>query len=153
MRARESPAALLLTGHHAQTPAVLDHSRALPQGDGSAGPAFTRRAEGGERNLIVLDACDVLDNAFAVRRPGIDAEGEVISRRGHVRLFYPIRLGLEFKERPRLPKRSGLEWDSVRPLKSPVSPSAPTRNVAFGSAPCLICALGYHRSASRRLDV
>ena len=27
-------------------------------------------------------------------------------------------------------------------LKSPVSPSAPTRHVAFGSAPCLICALG-----------
>src|SRR5215469_8265880 len=29
--------------HRAQTPAVLDHSRALPQGDGSAGPAFGRR--------------------------------------------------------------------------------------------------------------
>src|SRR5262245_40414220 len=41
---------------HAQTPAVLDHSRTLPQGDGRAGPAFTRRAIGGERNLIVLDA-------------------------------------------------------------------------------------------------
>src|SRR5215831_16991214 len=36
-----SPAALLLTGHHAQAPAVLDHSRTLPQGDGRAGPAFT----------------------------------------------------------------------------------------------------------------
>ena len=32
--------------------------------------------------------------------------------------------------------RTGLELDSVRPLKSPVSPSAPTRNVEFGSAPC-----------------
>src|SRR5262249_579609 len=40
-----------------------------------------------------------------------------------------------FKEKPRLPKRAGLELDRVRPLKSPVSPSAPTRNVAFGSAP------------------
>src|SRR6516225_6553690 len=29
--------------HHAQTPAVLDHSRALPQGDGRARPAFTGR--------------------------------------------------------------------------------------------------------------
>src|SRR5215472_9019510 len=46
------------------------------------------------------------------------------------------------EEKPRLPKKTGPEADSVRPLKSPVSPSAPTRNVAFGSAPCLICALG-----------
>src|SRR5262245_47742342 len=35
------PAALLLTGRHAQAPAVLDHSRTLPQGDGRAGPTFT----------------------------------------------------------------------------------------------------------------
>ena len=73
---------------------------------GVPGPALDRGSVGCQRDLIVLDASDVLDNAFAVRRPGIDAEGEVISRRGHVRLFYPIRLGLEFKERPRLPKRS-----------------------------------------------
>ena len=84
----------------------------MPQGDGSAGPAFTRRAEGGERNLIVLDACDVLDNAFAVRRPGIDAEGEVISRRGHVRLFYPIRLGLDSKKGPGFLRGRGLSWQS-----------------------------------------
>src|SRR5262249_21170454 len=38
------PAALLLTRHHAQAPAVLHHSRTLPQGDGRTGPAFTRRA-------------------------------------------------------------------------------------------------------------
>ena len=38
-------------------------------------------------------------------------------------------------EKPRLPKKTGPELDSVRPLKSPVSPSAPTRPVAFGSAP------------------
>jgi hypothetical protein len=69
----------LLTRHHAQAPAVLNHSRALPQGDGGAGPAFTRRAIGGERNLIVLDAGDVFDDAFAVRCPPIDAEGEVSS--------------------------------------------------------------------------
>jgi hypothetical protein len=42
---------------------------------GHAGPAFTRRAVGGEGSLIVLDAGDVLDNAFAVGCPGIDAEG------------------------------------------------------------------------------
>ena len=56
----------LLTGHHAQTPAVLDHSRALPQSDGRARPALAGGEEGGERDLIVLDASDVLDNAFAV---------------------------------------------------------------------------------------
>src|SRR5262245_55255884 len=46
------------------------------------------------------------------------------------------------EEKPRLLKKTGPEVDNVRPLKSPVSPSFPTRNVAFGSAPCLICALG-----------
>ena len=44
----------------AQAPAVLDHSRALPQGDGGARPAFTGGEEGGERDLIVLDASHVL---------------------------------------------------------------------------------------------
>jgi hypothetical protein len=45
--------------------------------------------EGGERNLIV-DASDVLHDAFAVRRPGIDAEGEVSSiRLGHLRPLLP----------------------------------------------------------------
>jgi hypothetical protein len=52
---------------YAQTPAVLNHSRALPQRDGRVGPALTCRAVGCQRDLIVLDACDVLDNAFAVR--------------------------------------------------------------------------------------
>src|SRR5262249_54392040 len=57
-----------------------------PQGDGSTGPALTGGEEGGERDLIVLDASDVLHDAFAVRRPGIDAEGEVSSKRlGHLR--------------------------------------------------------------------
>jgi len=50
-------------------------------------------------------------------------------------------LGLDSKKMPRPPKRTGLELNRARPLKSPVSPSAPTRNVAFGSAPCLSCAL------------
>src|SRR5262245_34050251 len=56
--------------------------------EGSARPALAGREEGGERDLIVLDASDVLDNAFAVRGPRIDAEGEVSSkRRGHLRLL------------------------------------------------------------------
>src|SRR5262249_31478674 len=45
----------------------------------------------------------------------------------------PIRIASKIK--PRLPKWTGLELDRVRPLKSSVSPSAPTRNVAYGSAP------------------
>jgi len=66
-----------------QAPAVLDHSRALPQCDGSPRPAFAGGAEGGERDLVILDAGDVLDDAFPVSGPGIDAEGEVGSRCGH----------------------------------------------------------------------
>src|SRR5215472_17017529 len=80
----------LLTRHHAQAPAVLDHSRTLPQGDWSPRPALAGGEEGGERNLIVLDASDMLHDAFAIRGPGIDAEGEVSSkRRGHLRLLLP----------------------------------------------------------------
>src|SRR5215831_18178984 len=64
-------------------------------------------------------------------------------RRTHAaRVGAPSRSALCLKEKPRLPKKTGPELDSVRPLKSPVSPSAPTQHVAFGSAPCLICALG-----------
>src|SRR5262249_30639439 len=84
-----SPTAATSALRHAQAPAVLDHSRTLPQGDGGTGPAFAGGAEGDKRNLIVLDAGDVLDNALAVGRPGIDAEGEVISRRGHLRPLLP----------------------------------------------------------------
>jgi hypothetical protein len=54
----------------------------MPQGDGRAGPAFTRRAVGSERNLIVLDAGDVLHHAFAVRG---DAESKVSPECGHLR--------------------------------------------------------------------
>jgi hypothetical protein len=54
--------------YYAQASAVLDHSRTLPQGNGDAGPTLASGAIGGERNLIVLDASDVLYDAFAVRR-------------------------------------------------------------------------------------
>src|SRR5690348_283050 len=66
-----------------QGPTVLDHSRTLSQCDGRAGPAFAGCAIGGERTLVVLDACDVLHDAFAVRCPSIDAEGEVRARYRH----------------------------------------------------------------------
>src|SRR5262245_51118561 len=79
-RRRPGTSCSLLTRHHAQAPAVLDHPRALPQGDGRAGPAFAGGAIGGERNLIVLDAGDVFDDAFAVRCPRIDAARNVTFR-------------------------------------------------------------------------
>src|SRR5262245_34796610 len=49
----------------------------MPQGGRRAGPAFAGGSESSERNLIVLDACDVLHDAFAVGCPGIHAEGEM----------------------------------------------------------------------------
>ena len=42
-----SSEALLLTGHHAQAPAVLDHSRALPP------PCSARRSPGAEFAAII----------------------------------------------------------------------------------------------------
>ena len=42
--------ATLVRPSHAQAPAVLDHSRTLPQCDGGAGPAFAGGAEGSERD-------------------------------------------------------------------------------------------------------
>ena len=56
---------------------------------GVPGPAFAGGAVGGERDLIVLDASDMLHHAFAISGPGIDAEGEVSSQSGHLRLLLP----------------------------------------------------------------
>jgi hypothetical protein len=53
---------------YAQGSAVLDRSHTLPQGNGGAGPTLAGGAMRGERNLIVLDAGDMLYDAFAVRR-------------------------------------------------------------------------------------
>ena len=61
----------------------------LPQGDRRARPALAGGAVSGKCNRIVLDAGDVFDDAFAVRCPSIDAEGEVSSRRGHLRPLLP----------------------------------------------------------------
>ena len=52
--------ATLVRPSHAQAPAVLDHSRTLPQGDGGAGPAFAGGAEGGERDLVILAMCSTI---------------------------------------------------------------------------------------------
>ena len=77
----------LLTRHHAQAPAVLDHSRTLPQSDGCTGPAFAGGAERGEGKLVIFDAGNMLDDALAVGRPGVDAKGEVSSQCAHVGPF------------------------------------------------------------------
>src|SRR5262252_5407970 len=88
-KCRITAVSVLGTSHHAKPPAVLDHSRTLPQGDGSTRPALAGGEEGGERDLIVLDAGDVLDDAFAVRCPSIDAEGKVSSQLAHLRPLLP----------------------------------------------------------------
>jgi hypothetical protein len=55
----------------------FEGARARPaQRDGRARPAFAGRAEGSERNLVILDAGDVLHDAFAVGRPGVNTESE-----------------------------------------------------------------------------
>ena len=60
--------------------AILDHARALVQRDGCTRPALAGGAEGDECGLIVPHAGDVLHDALAVRRPAVDAEGEMIRR-------------------------------------------------------------------------
>jgi hypothetical protein len=40
--------------YHAQAPAVLDHSRTVPQGYGNARPALAGGTEGGESQLVIL---------------------------------------------------------------------------------------------------
>jgi hypothetical protein len=94
-------------------------------------PRFLRFTEPG-------DKCGVDQLAMTGRPAGRGKSRPVVLLSGGSgRLRDPLP-----EEKPRLPKKTGPEADSVRPLKSPISPSAPTRNVAFGSAPCLICALG-----------
>ena len=48
-----------------------------------------QRSQAARYNLVVLDASDVLDDAFTIGCPGIDAESEVSSRCGHFRYFLP----------------------------------------------------------------
>jgi Tripartite tricarboxylate transporter family receptor len=97
--------------HHAQAPAVLDHLRTPPQGDGDAGPTLAGGAVGGERNMIVLDASDVLDDAFAVRRPCVDAKGEVSSRHGH--LWWNLCAGSQNENPARFNGRGSREPSSL----------------------------------------
>src|SRR5262245_48984072 len=132
--------------HYAQAPAVLDHSRTLPQGDGRAGPAFTRRAVGSECNLIVLDACDVLDNAFAVGCPGIDAEGKVSSQGAHLR--------------PLLPRLLRTSRNSLGPLRSrclrrcrssSVADGSLRRSISWPAIACAFLALSVRTPARRTL--
>ena len=73
------PAALLLTGHHAQASAVLDHSRTLPQGDGRAVPALAGGSERRGPSGGVLGGPQVMikkGNARRVSQP-VGVEGGV----------------------------------------------------------------------------
>src|SRR5262249_25504957 len=95
------------------------------------------------RNLIVLDACDVLDNAFAVGCPRIDAEGEVSSRRGHLRPLLPqsssgAGLGHDRCERgfaylKRIaPQVVAVQFDQVEGVEEYVAVIAPITNAVEG---------------------
>jgi hypothetical protein len=63
----------------------LSSSPARPaQRDGNARSGLARSGKRRERNLIFLDASDVLHSAFAVNRPRVPAEGKVSSRCGQL---------------------------------------------------------------------
>src|SRR5262249_16208499 len=91
----------------------------LPQCDGGSRPALAGGEKRGECDLVVLDAGDVLLDAFAVRGPRIDAEGEVSSQRAHLR---PLLLHLLRTSR-----------NSLGPLRSRRLRSCRSSSVADGS--------------------
>src|SRR5262252_6612322 len=106
--------------HHAQTSAILDDASASPQGDWRVRPAFTGGAVGRERNLIILDAGDVLHDAFAVRGPRIDAESKPSPECGHLRpLFAPFFLVMQ-STRPMSPNARA-EWSTWEPANAVLS--------------------------------
>jgi hypothetical protein len=83
------PLAALVRSRQAQASTILNHSRALPQRDGDARPALAGGVIGGERDFVVLDAGDVLDDALTVRCPRIDAEAEMRSRCHRALIQFP----------------------------------------------------------------
>src|SRR5436190_12445485 len=88
MLGRYSDRLAAITSSQAHTPTILNHSRALPQRDGDARPAFVGGVISGESKLIVLDAGNVLHDAFAIGSPGVDAETQVRPC-GHPRPLLP----------------------------------------------------------------
>src|SRR6476620_11672106 len=67
-------------GANSRTPAVFNYPRALPQGHCRFGPALAGSMVGRHRDLEILGASHVLDDALAVVGPPVDAEREVILR-------------------------------------------------------------------------
>src|SRR5262249_20595721 len=65
-------------------------------------------AEGGERNLVVFDVRDVFHDAFAVRCPRIDAEGEVSSQCAHVTPFLSQSASVSIQRKAPLRAGAGL---------------------------------------------
>jgi hypothetical protein len=53
--------------------AVLNNPGTLPQGNGSVGPAFDRKPISAQRELVILDASNVLDDVLAGGVPQVDA--------------------------------------------------------------------------------
>src|SRR5262245_34517521 len=95
------PAVLLLTGHHAQAPAVLDHSRTLPQGDGRAGqvPTLWQGISPGSLERIV---------AITVQSPGALMPRNAIS--GLVCTTFLVLLG--FSAVPQEPAAKGADTEA-----------------------------------------
>jgi hypothetical protein len=58
---------------------VLNHPRALPQGDDRAWPAFACRLIRRHRQLSILDARQVLNDVLAIDSPHVDAVQKVSS--------------------------------------------------------------------------
>src|SRR6476660_3996580 len=85
-------------GANSRTPAVFNYPRALPQGHCRFGPALAGSMVGRHRDLEILGASHVLDDALAVVGPPVDAEREVIlchSTRPRLRLDFLDQLRLD----------------------------------------------------------
>ena len=113
-------------GANSRTPAVFNHPRVLPQGHCRFGPALAGSMVGRHRDLEILGASHVLDDALAVVGPPVDAERKVIlchrralsrlgySYRGDARAFRPKKMG----RRHAIFLRSYLSW-SLLPKPAP----------------------------------
>jgi bifunctional non-homologous end joining protein LigD len=111
--------------YRAQAAAVLDHSRALAQADGSERPAFAGSTVGCHCYLEVIYPCDVLDDAVACGIQDVYAEGkvrlgfhgQVDSTRAGPLVFYPMfaprLLPRLLRTVPAQPSREAARWGRV----------------------------------------
>src|SRR5262245_8144694 len=72
------PSGVARRPHTARAAGCLHHPCALPQRDRPARPSLDRSPVGRQRDLIVLDASNVLDDALAVGGPHVDPRRKYI---------------------------------------------------------------------------